>query len=102
MFANLSVMPALAKPYTVTIIVKDGTTNKPVSAGVGVYIEWRTLDVTYSNTYYTDSHGKINWFMGIRDTPEYIVIKIGGTVVVDNVQLLLNNKNGARVIVSTT
>ena len=62
MMLNLAIMPAMAKPETITITVKMTETHKPV-AGASVVI--RVYDSDLSSTIYTypgvtDSHGRFS------------------------------------------
>ena len=58
MFANLSVMPALAKPYQVTVVLKDEVTGKPLNDKWVVLIVHRGDGSDEFPINVTDEHGK--------------------------------------------
>ena len=61
MMMNLAVAPTMAKPDTITIIIKDSDTKKPATS---VPVSVNTFDnMENTNTYSdsTDSHGKISF-----------------------------------------
>ena len=55
---SVSIVPALAKPYEVTVIVKSWSNGKPIS-GVYVALVSLSLDGPSLSGYQTDAHGKV-------------------------------------------
>jgi hypothetical protein len=99
MFANLSVMPALAKPYQVTVVLKDEATGKPVTQMRVVLIIHKVSGDDDTPADFTDVHGKVVFDLtpGIEYTSFDVTLWPSGEVLDTN--LPFKGKMSARVTI---